>query len=116
MLTRKKDKKNILIIFLLHYKFQIICNATEEYDYINESIIDNNINIYPNPAENEIHISSEDRIEEVTIYNVNGQQTIVNGQQSTSESIINISSLNAGVYFIKIKTDNQIITKPFIKK
>lgn len=91
-------------------------NATEEYDYINESIIDNNVNIYPNPAENEIHISSEDRIEEVTIYNVNGQQTIVNGQQSTTESIINISSLNAGVYFIKIKTDNQIITKPFIKK
>lgn len=91
-------------------------NATEEYDYINESIIDNNVNIYPNPAENEIHISSEDRIEEVTIYNVNGQQTTINGQQATTESIINISSLNAGVYFIKIKTDNQIITKPFIKK
>ena len=34
MELRKLIVSFILIIFLLHYKFQIICNATEEYETV----------------------------------------------------------------------------------
>ena len=92
-------------------------NAVEEYDNIAENINDDKLNIYPNPAENEIYISSENRILDVTIYNVNGQQinsqrTTVNGQQST----VNVSDLNAGIYFVKIKTDNGETVKKIVKE
>ena len=75
-----------------------------------------NVNIYPNPAKDEIHVSSEERIEEVRIYNINGQQTTVNSQQTSSTGMtINISNLNSGVYFIKIDTERGNIVKRFIK-
>ena len=83
-----------------------------------ESIEENTTSfcIYPNPAKDEIHISSEERIEEVRIYNINGQQTTVNSQQTSSTGMtINISNLNSGVYFIKINTEKGNIVKTFIK-
>ena len=78
--------------------------------------LNSSAHIYPNPAKDEIHISSEERIEEVRIYNINGQQTTVNSQQTSSTGmIINISKLNSGVYFIKINTEKGNIVKQFIK-
>ena len=91
-------------------KSEEVCEKTlgENIDELTKSF-----NIYPNPAENEIYISSEERIEEVAIYNINGQQTTVNGQQTSSIGMtINVSNLNPGVYFIKI---NDKVEK-FIKK
>ena len=64
------------------------------------------VDIYPNPAKDEIRISSEEMIEEVSIYNINGQQTTVNRQQTSStEMTISIGNLNSGVYFIKLRTE-----------
>ena len=67
--------------------------------------------IYPNPVEDEIHISSEETIREMTIYNIYGI-ALSNSQQPT----VNVSDLNSGIYFIKIKTDNREIIRQFIKK
>ena len=61
-------------------------------------------NIYPNPVKDEIRIESNELIEEVSVYNVNGQQTIANSQQLTANScIVNVENLNPGVYFVKVK-------------
>ena len=91
----------------------------EEEDEIEdavEEIIGNNINIYPNPTKDKIYISSDERIEEIKIYNVNGQQTTVNRQQTSSTGMtINIEHLNSGVYFIKVNTDKGNYIKRFIK-
>ena len=55
-------------------------------------------------------------VEEISIYTITGvmvgQQTTDNGQQSLS---INISNLNAGVYFIKVNTEDGEVVKRFIK-
>lgn len=69
MELRKLIVSFILIIFLLHYKFQIICNATEEY----ETVILNDI------------VQTEEVTEEIT-NNENIEET--NGLNIYSESAI----------------------------
>ena len=80
-------------------------------DNINEIV--SSFNLYPNPVEDELHLEADGIIEEVIIYNINGQQTIINSIQTPStHSVINVSNLNPGIYFIKI---NETMNK-FIKK
>ena len=73
------------------------------------------INIYPNPVNDRLYIEAEVDVENVVVYDVFGrQQSTVNSQQST---VIDVSDLNGGVYFVKINTANgNTIVKRFIKK
>ena len=73
------------------------------------------INIYPNPVNDRLYIEAEVDVENVVVYDVFGrQQSTVNSQQST---VIDVSDLNGGVYFVKINTANgDTIVKRFIKK
>ncbi len=80
---------------------------------VNENI-DNQYNIYPNPANDRLHIETKAEIEEVVIYDVYGRQhSTVNGQQSLT---IDMSKLNTGIYFIKINTKEGNIVKRIIKQ
>jgi hypothetical protein len=64
-----------------------------------------NFNVYPNPAQNKIEIISTNTIETVIIYNVLGEkmleQTVTN-----KKTIINISQLSNGFYFVKVASEN----------
>jgi choice-of-anchor B domain-containing protein len=70
--------------------------------------------IYPNPSENNITIkSTNDPITIVEIYNVLGQRVLnLNFSERLSENI-NISSLNSGLYLVKINanTTRKLIVK-----
>ncbi len=70
--------------------------------------------IYPNPSENNITIkSTNDPISIVEIYNVLGQRVLnLNFSERLSENI-NISSLNSGLYLVKINanTTRRLIVK-----
>ena len=74
------------------------------------------INIYPNPASDIIFVETGLNVEEISIYTITGvmvgQQTTDNGQQL---SYIDVANLNAGVYFIKVKTEDGELVKRFIK-
>ncbi len=73
------------------------------------------LDIYPNPTENNLFIETEHKIEEIVIYDVYGrkcQQT--NG--ATSQHVLDVTDLNAGIYFVKVVTDNNEIVKRFVKK
>ena len=72
-------------------------------------------NIYPNPANDRLHIESKVKINEVTIYDVYGRQqelSAISGQQT----VIDVTSLNNGIYFVKIVTDNGEVVKRFVKQ
>ena len=72
-------------------------------------------NIYPNPVNDNLYIETQTQIltQTIEIYDAFGrQQLIANGQQPTA---IDVSNLNSGVYFIKIKTNDGVITKRFVK-
>ena len=81
-----------------------------EYDAIEE--LSSSLNIYPNPAKDNLFIETEMNVEEVVVFDVDGrQQSTVNGQQS-----VDVSNLSNGVYFVKVKTENGEVVKRFVKK
>ena len=75
-------------------------------DYTNDEIL-----IYPNPAQDIIYIQSPNPIYEVMMINNLGQ--IVAHYSDTG--IINIDQLANGVYQIMIKTEDNIVVLPLIK-
>ena len=77
--------------------------------------VNSKLEIYPNPANDMLFIEAEIEIENVVVYDIYGrsQQSTVNGQQSLS---IDLSKLNAGIYIIKINTEEGNIVKRIIKK
>ena len=89
--------------------------ATTLGDAIEE--VASSFDIFPNPVGNEIRISSEKMIEEVSIYDICGGQTLRQQVNSiTSCLIINVADLKAGVYFIKVKFNDGEIVKRVVKK
>ena len=80
----------------------------------NDSFQLNDFSIYPNPANNDLTISSKsDPISTVAIYNVLGQQVLhFDFAESTSEEI-NISSLDSGLYIVQINgtTAKRLVVK-----
>ena len=74
------------------------------------------LEIYPNPAKDEIHISSEEMIEDVVVYDVYGRQQVnMTTRQQDDNVTISVSDLNNGIYFVKVKTINNEIIKRFLK-
>jgi hypothetical protein len=63
-----------------------------------------NINVYPNPATDVLNISGDYNNGTYVVMNVAGQ-TILSGELINGNQQINVSDLNAGVYFVKINSD-----------
>jgi hypothetical protein len=67
--------------------------------------------LYPNPAENMLHIDTLSDIKLVEVFGILGQIVI-----KTNQKQINVSNLSKGMYMIKIQdTKNTVSTKKFIK-
>jgi hypothetical protein len=74
----------------------------------------NNLKVamYPNPVNDILNIDIENEIKSVEIYNIQGQRVI----QSNSKQI-ETSSLNSGIYMVRIEdTNGGIATQKLIKK
>jgi hypothetical protein len=73
--------------------------------------------IYPNPAQNTLQIRSSIGVEvqSVGIYNLLGQ-LVLTIPYTQSDAIIDVSHLNTGNYFIKIRSANGTSTEKFIKE
>ena len=71
------------------------------------------ISLFPNPAREYVTINNAETIENVTLYDVNGRTIkIINGVAKKIE----ISDLQSGIYFIKIKTKTAFETMKFMKE
>ncbi|WP_460219369.1 leucine-rich repeat domain-containing protein [Psychroserpens sp. MEBiC05023] len=79
---------------------------------INDLKLSKNISLYPNPAQSQIQLNSNETIKFVSIIDIFGKTIKVN---LTITSGINISDLSNGVYFLRIYTDKGIAIKKFIK-
>jgi hypothetical protein len=82
-----------------------------------EPIEAHNLNIFPNPAKDEIFIRSEQSIEKVAILDIAGRTVETRHATSLQNGVrkINVSHLPKGVYIVRIFMDGQIITKKIIK-
>ena len=78
--------------------------------------ISTGISVYPNPANNYLHVSLDKNIEikEYTVFDINGKN-LLQGQLNTN--YINISDLNTGIFMLRIQDKQGIIHNiKFIKQ
>jgi hypothetical protein len=69
--------------------------------------------IFPNPASDYVNISSEKRISEVSIFDLNGKQI----KRLRDQEKIPVQDLISGIYIIQLKnTDGTVSSQKFIKK
>ncbi len=75
----------------------------------------NQILVYPNPAQNVINIQNNaaEQINEVIMFNTIGEMVLSQYVYETKFSI-GVNDLPRGIYFLNIKTENQVITKKVI--
>jgi UDP-3-O-[3-hydroxymyristoyl] glucosamine N-acyltransferase len=74
--------------------------------------------IYPNPSSTAITISTPATIYKntfMTVYNINGQQ-IMTRQITEQQTVVDVSGLVQGVYFVKVTDDRTIQVGKFIKE
>lgn len=81
----------------------------------NEIFDSNSFSIYPNPTSSVLNISNPNNVEikNISVVDINGR---IVKNQSDSLSQINVSDLNAGVYFVTIEAAEGKTTKKFIKQ
>ena len=74
-----------------------------------------NCNIYPNPASDILTIATELRVKEVSIHDIYGRVVRQQVNETTGQQVVDVADLEAGVYFVNIKTENGNIVKRFVK-
>lgn len=71
-----------------------------------EDVFENKFSVYPNPSSDVLNIRTNEPIDKVELYNTIGQ--LIVAKKTTN---INISSINRGVYILKIYSGKRIVTK-----
>lgn len=70
---------------------------------------DEGLQLYPNPAINELNILSDEIIESVSIINVTGARVRTITEVQAREWTISLEGITAGVYFVEVKTVDRAI-------
>ena len=91
-----------------------LASDVEDDDAIEE--ISTTFNIYPNPVNDRIFVEAEAEIEEVMVYDIFGRLQVTEAPSHQGNLSIDLSDLNCGIYFVKVKTGNGEIIKKFVKE
>ncbi len=75
----------------------------------------NNVSIYPNPAQNILHVEGLSANAELTVVDFTGNIKLQAFANASSFNL-NIASLYAGNYLIKIEVNSEVVTKQFVKE
>ena len=88
-----------------------IISAVEDYN------VTSALKVYPNPAINELTVTSELGIESVSILNFAGQRILNTAGKGVKEQTLSLEDFTPGVYLIEVKTpENKYQYSRFIKK
>ncbi len=106
------------------YKFDVLAATpgTVYFDNIyftsaaldTESFDTKTVQMYPNPATTSLSFKTNTKINQVKLLNQLGQEILVNTVNDNQFSI-NVEGLQKGQYFVTLQSDNNVITKIFIK-
>jgi len=81
---------------------------------VEKQTINDRINLYPNPANNNLNITSSEAIEQITVYDYSGKMVFNKIINKENNFALNTEVLNNGVYIAKIKTGTQEVFKRFV--
>ena len=109
-------------------RVKAICAADNESDFITSSFtttgvgidnitLSNSISLMPNPADNyiDLTVNSNVEVKEAVVYNAFGQM-IQKVELNNNHTRIDLSDMAAGMYFVRVNSDNVSATKKFIKR
>lgn len=68
------------------------------------------VSVYPNPAKDKLYIKGEN-IQSIELYNLVGQQVMV-----SAETVLDLSDLTEGIYFVRVVCENGMATKRIVKQ
>ncbi|QXP79368.1 MULTISPECIES: T9SS type A sorting domain-containing protein [Winogradskyella] len=90
----------------------------EESLSVNDFNLDGLINLYPNPTTNILNVDLTNLDEDVSyqVFNILGQDIQKGSLKSNTTNVLNLSSYQSGVYFIKLSTNSGSMTQKLIKK
>ena len=72
--------------------------------------------IYPNPTKDELRVSSEEKIDQILVFDCAGRMVMELTEINDFMVPLNVKSFKAGFYHVKISHQNKAIqTKSFIK-
>jgi hypothetical protein len=78
--------------------------------------VDNGVRVYPNPATDQITITSDDMIEQVTLHNVDGQVVFTSAAVDELTCSIDLSAYRSGLYLVIVMgASGQVSTTKFVK-
>ncbi len=75
-----------------------------EIEDVNNISIDNTLAVGPNPASDKIAVSSENELQDISIYSMSGSRVMYK-EISGNNAEINVGVLNRGIYNAVVKTD-----------
>lgn len=85
---------------------------------LGEELNQTDINIYPNPASNQINIQGlkQAKTETISIVNSIGQIVFESNNGFSNLNQFDVSSLKSGIYYLRVLSKDKVITKSFIKQ
>lgn len=79
---------------------------------IQENLLEDKTNIYPNPVKDILNIQSDEEVKTVDVYNSLGQKVM-----NVNKNQVDVSSLSKGVYVLRVESKyGKITTQKFIKE
>ncbi len=87
----------------------------EDTTGINDNLMAD-FNVYPNPVKDRLYIETSTQIQSIEVYDIYGRiQNLRNSETQKLRNSIDVSNLNSGIYFVKVKTEEGNIVKRIIK-
>ncbi len=93
------------------FYFEGITVSIDENEQFAESV-----NIFPNPASENLTIEfSQSSNPQIEVFDITGRLQMKNSFQNIQKANLDITNLSPQVYIVKIQTENQLLTRKFIK-
>lgn len=89
--------------------YNLVSNCNFILSIQNVGAEQHDLNIFPNPTTNTISVTYKNKINSITLFDFQGKQT----QLFNGDSTINVESIPAGLYYLKIEAKNE---KPLYRK
>jgi hypothetical protein len=82
---------------------------------IRETSNNHDFNLYPNPTNDKIFINTKSINTDVKVSIINLEGIVVSSQVICTGNALDISNLKAGIYFLKLESEDVILTEKIIK-
>lgn len=69
------------------------------------------IEVYPNPSNGVFSVNVSEKVNTIAVYNVVGEMVYNNDKNLSTNNTVDLSALNAGIYFVKVYTNSGVTTK-----